>query len=85
MICQDLLAKTATSVSTGQDTTEIILRTSLELRFTSLTRLMILAPGRRDTLTLGNRWMVDMGSLGTLDPVQGCNKKDDAAAKAWGT
>ena len=32
-----------------------------------------------------DRWMVDMGSLGTLDPVQGCNKKDDAAAKAWGT
>ena len=29
-------------------------------------------------------WMVDMGSLGTLDPLQGCNKKDDAAAKAWG-
>ena len=34
---------------------------------------------------LEDRWMVDMGSLGTLDPVQGCNKKDDAAAKAWGT
>ena len=34
---------------------------------------------------LEDRWMVDMGSLGTLDPFQGCNKKDDAAAKAWGT
>ena len=22
-----------------------------------------------------DRWMVDMGSLGTLDPVQGCNKE----------
>ena len=32
-----------------------------------------------------DKWMVDMGSLGRLDPVQGCNKKDDAAAKAWGT
>jgi hypothetical protein len=34
---------------------------------------------------LEDRWMVDMGSMGTLDQVQGCNKKDDAAAKAWGT
>ena len=32
-----------------------------------------------------DRWMVDLGSLGSLDPTQGCNKKDDAAAKAWGT
>ena len=34
---------------------------------------------------LEERWMVDLGSLGTLDPVQGCNIRDDAAAKAWGT
>ena len=25
------------------------------------------------------------GSLATLDPLQGCNKRDDAAARAWGT
>ena len=31
---------------------------------------------------LEERWMVQMGSLGALDPVQGCNKKDDAKAKA---
>merc|ERR1712208_49525 len=34
---------------------------------------------------LEDKWMVNMGSLGTIDPIQGCNKKDDAAAKAWGT
>ena len=34
---------------------------------------------------LEDKWMVDMGSLGTLNPLKGCNKKDDAAAKAWGT
>ena len=31
---------------------------------------------------LEERWMVQLGSLGALDPVQGCNKKDDAKAKA---
>ena len=34
---------------------------------------------------LEERWMVDLGSLGVLDPLQGCNKRDDAAARAWGT
>ena len=33
---------------------------------------------------LEERWMVDLGSLGTLDQVQGCNIRDDAAAKDWG-
>ena len=32
---------------------------------------------------LEDRWMVDMGSLGTLDPLQGFNKKDNATAKAF--
>ena len=32
-----------------------------------------------------DQWMVQMGSLGTLDPYQGCNKKDDARADAWKT
>ena len=31
---------------------------------------------------LEEKWMIQMGSLGALDPVQGCNKKDDAKAKA---
>ena len=31
---------------------------------------------------LEERYMIQMGSLGALDPVQGCNKKDDAKAKA---
>ena len=34
---------------------------------------------------LEDQWMVQMGSLGTLDPYQGCNKKDDARADAWKT
>ena len=34
---------------------------------------------------LEERWMVDLGSLATLDPLQGCNRRDDAAARAWGT
>ena len=31
-------------------------------------------------------WMVTLGSLGTMDPAQGCNKRDDAKAGArnWG-
>ena len=31
---------------------------------------------------LEERWMVSLQSLGSLDPVQGCNKQDDAKAKA---
>ena len=31
---------------------------------------------------LEEKWMVSLGSLGTLDPVQGCNRRDDAKAKA---
>ena len=47
-------------------------------------------PGSRDDgypqlRKLEERWMVDLGSLATLDPLQGCNKRDDAAARAWGT
>ena len=36
---------------------------------------------------LEEQWMVQMGSLGALDPVQGWNKRDDAkaGARAWGT
>ena len=34
---------------------------------------------------LEERLMVDRGSLGVLDPLQGCNKRDDTAARAWGT
>ena len=36
---------------------------------------------------LEEQWMVQLGSLGTLDPVQGLNKRDDAkaGARAWGT
>ena len=32
-------------------------------------------------------WMVTLGSLGTMDPAQGCNKRDDAKAgtKTLGT
>ena len=31
-------------------------------------------------------WMVTLGSLGTMDPAQGCNKREDAKAGArnWG-
>ena len=32
--------------------------------------------------SLEEKWMVSLGSLGSLDPVQGCNKRDDAKAKA---
>ena len=36
---------------------------------------------------LEEQWMVQMGSLGALDPVQGWNKRDDAkaGARSWGT
>ncbi len=35
---------------------------------------------------LEEKWMVTLGSLGTMDPAQGCNKRDDAKAGArnWG-
>ena len=44
-------------------------------------------PGRKEDdypnlKKLEERWMVSLGSLGNLDPVQGCNKRDDARAKA---
>ena len=32
---------------------------------------------------LEEKWMVNMGSLASLDPVQGCNKRDDARARPW--
>ena len=32
---------------------------------------------------LEEKWMINMGSLAALDPQQGCNKRDDAKAKAW--
>ena len=31
------------------------------------------------------KWMVNMGSLTAMDVHQGCNKKDDAKAKARGS
>ena len=34
---------------------------------------------------LEDQWKVQMDSLGTLDPYQGCKKKDDARADAWKT
>ena len=34
---------------------------------------------------LEHQHMVQMGSLGSIDPQQGCNKKDDARADAWKT
>ena len=34
---------------------------------------------------LEEKWMVNMGSLASLDPKQGWNKRDDAKAKAWRT
>ena len=44
-------------------------------------------PGRKEDdypnlKKLEERWMVSLGSLGNLDPIQGCNKRDDAKAKA---
>ena len=49
-------------------------------------------PGRREDdypnlKRLEERWMVTLGSLATLDPVAGMNKRDDAKAGArnWGT
>ena len=44
-------------------------------------------PGRKEDdypklKNLEEKWMVSLGSLGSLDPVQGCNKRDDAKAKA---
>ena len=41
--------------------------------------------GYPQLMKLEERWMVDLGSLATLDPLKGSNKRDDAAAKAWGT
>ena len=32
---------------------------------------------------LEEKHMVNMGSLASLDPLQGCNKRDDARAKPW--
>ena len=45
-------------------------------------------PGRKEDdwpglRRLEERWYTDLGSLGLLDSVQGCNKKDDARAGAW--
>ena len=34
---------------------------------------------------LEEKWMVTLGSLASLDPKQGWNKRDDAKAKAWRT
>ena len=31
---------------------------------------------------LEDQWMVNLGSLASLDPVNGCNSKDDAKASA---
>ena len=49
-------------------------------------------PGRKEDdypalRQLENQWMVNMGSLGALDPVQGWNKRDDAkaGARSWGS
>ena len=44
-------------------------------------------PGRKEEdfphlKKLEEKWMVSLGSLGSLDPVQGCNRRDDAKAKA---
>ena len=44
-------------------------------------------PGRKEEdfpllKNLEERWMVSLGSLGSLDTVQGCDKRDDAKAKA---
>ena len=63
-------------MNTGPDTTETRLGTSLELRARE--------EGYPNLRKLEDRWMVDMGSLGTVDTVQGCHKKDDATAKVWG-
>ena len=32
---------------------------------------------------LEEKWMVNMGSLASLDPNQGCNKRNEAKAKSW--
>ena len=32
---------------------------------------------------LEEKWMITLGSLAALDPLQGCNKRDDAKANAW--
>ena len=32
---------------------------------------------------LEEKWIINMGSLAALDPIQGWNKRDDARAKAW--
>ena len=32
---------------------------------------------------LEEKWMVNLGSLATLDPAQGCNRRDDAKAKSF--
>ena len=49
-------------------------------------------PGRREDdypnlKRLEERWMVTLGSLGSMDPAQGCNTRDDAkvGAKSWRT
>ena len=44
-------------------------------------------PGRKkddypNLKKLEERWMVSLGSLGNHDPVQGCNKREDAKANA---
>ena len=43
------------------------------------------ADGYQALRNLEDQWMVQMGSLATLDPDQGCNKKDEAKANAWKT
>ena len=34
-------------------------------------------------IKLEEKWMITLGSLAALDPLQGCNKRDDAKANAW--
>ena len=48
-------------------------------------------PGRREDdyphlKRLEEKWMVTLGSLGSMDPAQGCNRRDDAkaGARSWG-
>ena len=80
------LVKIATFVSIGQSTTKTTWKICLVLKFIYSCE----DPGPADQdypilRKLEEKWMINMGSLAALDPQQGCNKRDDAKAKAWRT
>ena len=78
------MERTVAFASTGNSIMEQTTRTSVKVYMLD----SCANPGRKEDdwpglRRLEERWYTDLGSLGLLDSVQGCNKKDDARAGAW--